>query len=599
MKKEAFAFLKKRKIRTQLFTIYMLAVFLPVTVLGTFMMWNTSRLLENYYRDLLESDNQRLKTILFEITTQIYNISEEIAFDDTVRQLLEDDSYTESNLRNKIGKATILDTYNYNHAEIESIEIYTDHPDFIDYKQFHRADEAIQKAGWYQKALGQSSVFWTEMVSGDEYGNEYWNLGLIRKIPLIESEHSAVLVIRISDNYLKTRIGSQKYVSMVSVDGGEVFLSSDRKNYGRKQMGDIHPEESFYHFQGNLKEDNHTCYAEISTLNLYQCDSRIYICTLDGQAHDNIMEILVISMLIIAVAILVPAVLIYFFNNYFTSRVLALRHAMHQASNEDYKIENTIRGQDEMSDAFSDLEVMVQKIKEKDAELYEARLNEKELINEQQGMEFEMLASQINPHFLYNTLETIRMKAFTAGDREVANAIKLLGKAMRYVLDNTGRTLTTLDQEMEHVGNYLAIQKLRFGNKFDSEIVIAPGVETDALYIMPLLLQPVVENAILHGLEEKEAGGILKIELYRQEEEFYIDVSDNGCGMEEEKLKLVRSNMESHEENSRSIGLYNINQRIRLYYGTDYGVRIHSGPGQGTMVQLVLPYERLRQDGVG
>ena len=97
---------------------------------------------------------------------------------------------------------------------------------------------------------------------------------------------------------------------------------------------------------------------------------------------------------------------------------------MHQASTEDYDIRSYIQGQDEISEAFSDLEVMVRNIKKKDAEMYEARINEAELLNEQQVMEFKMLASQINPHFLYNTLETIRMKAFAANDKEVAKGHK-------------------------------------------------------------------------------------------------------------------------------------------------------------------------------
>ena len=89
------------------------------------------------------------------------------------------------------------------------------------------------------------------------------------------------------------------------------------------------------------------------------------------------------------------------------------------------------------------------------------------MITAQQAMEFKMLASQINPHFLYNALESIRMKAFTVGDREVATAIKLLGKSMRYVLENIGTSFTTLGKELEHVETYLAIQKLRFGEKFN------------------------------------------------------------------------------------------------------------------------------------
>lgn len=138
---------------------------------------------------------------------------------------------------------------------------------------------------------------------------------------------------------------------------------------------------------------------------------------------------------------------------------------MHKASTEDYDIIPTFRGQDELSEAFADLQTMVQMIKEKDAKMYEAKINEKELLNEQQVMEFKMLANQINPHFLYNTLESIRMKAFTAGDREVATAIKLLGKSMRYVLENTGTVFTTLDKELNYIETYIMIQRLRFGER--------------------------------------------------------------------------------------------------------------------------------------
>ncbi len=260
-----------------------------------------------------------------------------------------------------------------------------------------------------------------------------------------------------------------------------------------------------------------------------------------------------------------------------------------RVSNEDYEIDVTVSGQDEVSEAFADLEVMVKRIEQKDAQMYEARIKEKELVNKQQEMEFKMLASQINPHFLYNTLETIRMKAFTAGDREAARAIKLLGKSLRYVLDNTGTKLTALDKELEHVENYLVIQKLRFGEKFDSFIDIGEGVETKELFILPLILQPIVENALLHGLEETESGGEIRLSLYRKEVFFFIDVTDNGCGMTAEALEELRRNIDVKDMGrSKSIGLYNINQRLNLYYGGSRNLRIYSEYGKGTTVRLTF-----------
>ena len=602
MKKLKFHFRKLTNIRQQLYTIYFAALFLPIMIIGIFLLMNTYTLLANYHRDLLESDNLRVKNVLFEITTQVYNISENLIFDENIKEILSTDYEQRTNLIQKAGNLTVVDNNAQNHAEIEGIEIYTDNPTFTDYKQFYKTDEDIQKSDWYQKAISQSSVFWIPMTTTDKYGNEYWNLSLVRRIPLTDAEYNAVLVIKISDNYLRTRINSQEYAAMVSVNEGEVFFNSDRSQYGIKQKVSIDYDENYYQYTGTKKINGVTYFVDVSTLNLYQSDSRLYICTMNDQGYVSIKRILTICVLILAVAILIPGIIIHYFTEYFTSRVLILRKAMHQASNEDYDIRSFIQGEDEISEAFSDLEIMIQNIKKKDADMYEAQINKAELLNEQQVMEFKMLASQINPHFLYNTLETIRMKAFKANDREVARAIKLLGKSMRYVLENTGTSFTTLSKELEHIKVYLDIQKLRFTDKFDSEIEVMEDIDPGKLLILPLLLQPVVENAILHGLEEKEKGGLIHILVRKQLEEeelLCIEVSDNGNGMTEEALAFLQSTIEEKDiSRNKSIGLYNINQRIKLTYGQKYGVKISSNIEEGTRVSLFIPINRMKETAV-
>ena len=602
MKKLKFHFRKLTNIRQQLYTIYFAALFLPIMIIGIFLLMNTYTLLANYHRDLLESDNLRVKNVLFEITTQVYNISENLIFDENIKEILSTDYEQRTNLIQKAGNLTVVDNNAQNHAEIEGIEIYTDNPTFTDYKQFYKTDEDIQKSDWYQKAISQSSVFWISMTTTDKYGNEYWNLSLVRRIPLTDAEYNAVLVIKISDNYLRTRINSQEYAAMISVNEGEVFFNSDRSQYGIKQKVSIDYDENYYQYTGTKKINGVTYFVDVSTLNLYQSDSRLYICTMNDQGYVSIKRILTICVLILAVAILIPGIIIHYFTEYFTSRVLILRKAMHQASNEDYDIRSFIQGEDEISEAFSDLEIMIQNIKKKDADMYEAQINKAELLNEQQVMEFKMLASQINPHFLYNTLETIRMKAFKANDREVARAIKLLGKSMRYVLENTGTSFTTLSKELEHIKVYLDIQKLRFTDKFDSEIEVMEDIDPGKLLILPLLLQPVVENAILHGLEEKEKEGLIHILVRKQlgeEELLCIEVSDNGNGMTEEALAFLQSTIEEKDiSRNKSIGLYNINQRIKLTYGQKYGVKIFSNIEEGTRVSLFIPINRMKETAV-
>lgn len=587
---EPFGFLKNANIKQQLYTIYVLAIFIPITLIGSFLLWNTNRLLTNYHRDLLESDNLRVKTILFEITTQLYNISEEITFDETVQDVLEQTYVQKEKQIDMINRNGILDNYVYNHSEIEQIEIYTDNPNVYEYKQYYMADEMIKRMDWYQKSTQTSGVFWVEMESIDRYDNSYWNLCLVRKIPLVKSDYHAVLVIRLSDNYLKTRVNSKEYEMTISVNDGDIFYSSDKKRYGSAQLVEIPYGDQYFHYEGNVQIEDKKYYVETATLPLYQSESNLYVCTYNTQSYASINRIIYVCAIIIIVALLVPAIVVHLYTAFFTQRVLTLRHVMHQVSNEEYDYKQMVQGRDELSEAFADLEIMVKKIKAKDAEMYETKLMEKELINKQQKMEFKMLASQINPHFLYNTLETIRMKAFTAGDREVATAIKLLGKSMRYVLENTGTNMTTLEKEIEHVKTYMEIQKLRFGERFNYEIDVQ-DVAIAYCVVLPLLLQPIVENTIVHGMEEVEDGGMISIKVREcANEVLLVEIADNGAGMSELDLEMLRKRLrETAMNRSSNIGLININQRIRLFYGEEFGISVDSCAGEGTKVTVKMP----------
>lgn len=182
------------------------------------------------------------------------------------------------------------------------------------------------------------------------------------------------------------------------------------------------------------------------------------------------------------------------------------------------------------------------------------------------------------------------MKAFTAGDREVATGIKLLGKMLRYVLVNIGTTCTSLAAELEHIDCYIKMQKIRFEDRVNYRLRVEEGIDVDSYMLLPLLLQPIVENTVVHGLEDVEAQGQIDIHIHAREEQLIIDVADNGRGMTPETLNKVR---ESIKEDSitkhSSIGMSNIDQRIKLCYGKKYGIRINSVPGEGTTVTVVLP----------
>lgn len=579
--------LSRIKLRRQLNLVYSLGFFIPMACIGIFLIFNTSQLLSNYHQDLNKANNLRVKRILSETTKQIYNISDEIATDDFLQELLNKKYEDKKEFVNEANQYEGIKNYLSAYQELEQITIYTSNTDIQDYKQFVRVTDIIRENDWYKKAQAQISVFWSSKKITDKYGKDYYNLYLVRKIPMTD----AVLMIKVDENTLKNKlVDTNSDNLLLYVDNGGIFFSSVRDWYELMNLY-INYDKSDYEYEGPKFVEDKKYMTTVSTLHLYATDNVVYICNMNNLAYDNISKILSLCVMIIVAATILPFFIIRFYTIHFTKRVETLREAMHKASNENYDVPAQLTGEDEISEAFTDLLKMVDKIKEKDAAMYEDRINTQRLQNAQQRIEMEVLASQINPHFLYNTLETIRMKAFKAGDKDVASAIKLLGKSMRYVLENTGTSSTTLKNELEYIETYLQIQKLRFGDKVNYTLDIEDGLNTEEHDILPLLIQPIVENAIAHGLEEMETGGLIQIDVYTSKNEYlHIEIADNGCGMEPVTLLKLRNKIETpHLNPNKNIGLYNINQRTKLCYGAEYGMMIDSSPGKGTKVSLLLP----------
>ena len=205
--------------------------------------------------------------------------------------------------------------------------------------------------------------------------------------------------------------------------------------------------------------------------------------------------------------------------------------------------------------------------------------------------EIEALQNQINPHFLYNTLETIRGQAIVAGNREIAETTKALADIFRYNISKKG-SVVTLKEELDNIQAYMYIQRLRFNARFDLKINVPE--ETMTLKIPKLIIQPVVENSLKHGLEPKIGQGRITIQAFRTEEALFIIVEDDGIGMDIKKLKMLRKRMqdkdntETASERSAHVGLVNVSERIRMIYGNWYGISVESIPNAGTKVQLVL-----------
>ena len=225
------------------------------------------------------------------------------------------------------------------------------------------------------------------------------------------------------------------------------------------------------------------------------------------------------------------------------------------------------------------INALTSEILQKSNALYEAEVLQK-------NAELDVLRSQINPHFLYNTLELIRVMAIRGDIEHVSLITSAMGKIYRYTAK--GDPLVPLAQEIDIVRFYVSIQQARFGERITTLYNIsAPAARVP---VLKMLLQPLVENAFIHGLEAREKGGVLYIGAQTEGGLLRITIRDNGLGISPEKLsELERRLAASHCDTNQHLGLVNINARLRLQYGDAYGLLLSSAPGDGTCVTLRIP----------
>lgn len=211
--------------------------------------------------------------------------------------------------------------------------------------------------------------------------------------------------------------------------------------------------------------------------------------------------------------------------------------------------------------------------------------------------EFDTLQSQINPHFLYNTLDAIRGQALKDGTPTVSSMVEALSSLFRYSISSND-TFRTFEEELSNLDHYLLIQQFRFNNRFQIIKEIEDETILHCIKIPKLLLQPIVENAIYHGLEMKSGEGIIRIKAYHTDKAIMIIIHDNGIGIDLETLKRINealrdgvSDFSARTNHGTGMALININKRIQLYYGSDYGLTVYSTVGLGTEVHISLPLE--------
>lgn len=298
-------------------------------------------------------------------------------------------------------------------------------------------------------------------------------------------------------------------------------------------------------------------------------------------AHRHFFVMMIRVSVIVLVGILLSIVFLsYLIPLSITRPIRRLGEVTDQVAKGDLTVRSDVRTGAEVGALSDSLNTMIDKINE----LLEQVTKEQIRLRK---AEFELLQSQINPHFLYNTLDAIIWLAEAGEQKKVVSMVGSLSEFFRASL-NQGKDIVSLREELQHVSSYLKIQQVRYQDILQYEVNVPE--ELYSYRIPKITIQPLVENALYHGIKNKRGVGRIVITGYKQEDSFCLQIEDNGSGITPKRLEQIKNGIVRRESSREAIyGLYNVNERIRLNFGDKYGVSLESVYGEKTIVRVVLP----------
>ena len=457
----------------------------------------------------------------------------------------------------------------------------------------------VTKQGWFINAQDKMenlhfSDLHVENIFENKSGRYYWVVSLSRGVELTSDGKLSGGILLVDMNFsgirqLFTEINNEGkgYVYLIDGDGEIIY----------------HPKQNLI-FSDIIQENNKeaSTYEEGVHNEEFQGEQRVVVVKTVGYTGWKIVSVFSRKSLfsdlkqtrMIALLNLVIAVfLMIFVNQYVAVRI----------TDPLKKLEKSIRGIEMKqqpvvyiggSPEIQHLGLTIRFMVEELQALTDKMVKEQE---EKRKNELDALQSQINPHFLYNTLDSIMWMIESERYEDAVSMVQALGRLLRISLSR-GKNIIPVGDELQHARSYLAIQKYRYKNKFTSYFETEPEIEQ--YKTIKLVIQPLIENAIYHGMEYMDGDGEIYIRAYTKGDDLYLEVEDNGPGMPKEQVEHLLTGGEKARQKGSGIGLKNVNQRIQLYFGTEYGLEIESEPDEGTTVRIHLPKtEESVEEGAG
>lgn len=359
-------------------------------------------------------------------------------------------------------------------------------------------------------------------------------------------------------------------IMVLTSDGGVMFDSSEK-----------YYEKAYPYFDSILEIGNGSFIKDKMIINVMKNDEFGYYTVGIIPTQELYIDINSARMLILwfmLLSILVIIVLSYFSTRLFSKRIKLLISGINKIRIGDLSTKIHIRGDDEIQEISGNLNLMCDMLNEYIEREYVYQLRQKEA-------ELYTLQAQVNPHFLYNSLEAIRMCALKMGNTDVGRMVLLLANIFRSSIKS--KIVVSVKEELESCKSFLEFYNIRY----DGKLELVYDIEDEILHygVIKHIIQPIIENVLVHGINLENDNNIVSINGYRQGENIYIKVSDNGNGISKDKMEILINNLEdSHANINNNIGISNVNYRLKLIYGKEYGVTIHSEENVGTDVTIKI-----------
>jgi two-component system sensor histidine kinase YesM len=578
-------------IRYRLIMHFLLVSIIPAICLGFLIDWAADKIIErqvnNYTLQLIGNVNKSLEFY----ANSIQNVSYFISFQPEVQRFVYHETLNEEEdyeVRKFLQGITTL------YTEVAGILLVNSEGEYISNEMYARTQRNLTEEDWYQQAVDNNGIF---SMIGHPVGRNVTThvnykdeevVSFVRAIldPETQQVKGVILIdlkLRVIAETVKdVRLGKTGYLMVVDDRGDTIYMPQTVKGsrfdydwFSEKSTGIVTKTVSGEELQLIYFTSPFTNWTTVGVFPKKETvgemrEIRLYLATF----------VFVLCLLGIAAS--------YYLSNTISRPIRQLMAMMRKAEDGNFSVRFAGGRSDEVGMLGRSFNAMLKQID---------RLIDMVGTEQRKKREAELrsLQAQIKPHFLYNTLDTIQWLARKNGAHDVTEVVDSLSRLFRIGLSR-GSEMITLQDEFEHIRHYLKIQKTRYKDKLNDSIWMDPALEH--CYVIKLILQPIVENAIYHGIKERRGPGHIRITARREADVITIDIEDDGVGMTPEALQQLQRKLElertgslakKEQEGEGGYGLLNVQERIRLSFGEPYGIQLHSVPGQGTKVTVLHP----------